>query len=365
MADVTRRLFLRHLRGAPTSWVRHHYRGRVRREGIGQSFWYRPLTAVLSEVPVDDRELPLLFHAHTADFADVTVQATVTYRVADPALASARLDFSIDPRTGRPRSRPLDQIATLLAELAQQPALDLLARVPLAEALTGIAPVREAVSAALRDEPRLADVGVAVVSARVVAIRPEPELERALQTPTREAVQVQADRATYARRAQAVEQERAIAENELQNKIELARREQQLVEQHGANSRRKAELDAAAELAAAQGKAEREKVVNAAAAERARVLASAEAEKERTLTAARAEGVREVGLAEADAEAAKLSGYAQLPAGVLQALALRELAGQLPSIGQLTVTPDVLTDLLTRLAPGGGSGTSAGGDPGP
>ncbi len=351
MADVTRRLFLRHLRGTPTSWVRLHVKGRVRREGTGQSFWYRPLRAVLSEVPVDDRELPLLFHARTGDFADITVQATVTYRVADPALAAERLDFSIDPRTGKPRSRPLDQVATLLAELAQQPALDLLARVPLAEALTTVAPVREAVSTALAAEPRLADIGVAVVSARVVAIRPEPELERALQTPTREAVQVEADRATYARRAQAVEQERSIAENELQNKIELARREQQLVEQHGANSRRRAELDAAAELAAAQGKAEREKVANAAAAERARVLATAEAEKERLLAAAKADQVRTVGHAEAEAEAAKLAAYAELPPEVLRALTVRDLAGQLPQIGQLTVTPDLLSDLLTRLAP--------------
>jgi regulator of protease activity HflC (stomatin/prohibitin superfamily) len=352
MADVTRRLFLRHLRGAPTSWVRHQVGGRVRREGVGLSFWYRPLTAVLSEVPVDDRELPLLFHAHTADFADVTVQATVTYRVADPALAASRLDFSIDPRTGRARARPLDQVATLLAELAQQPALDLLARVPLAGALTGIAPVREAVSATLRDEPRLTDIGVTVVSARVVAIRPEPELERALQTPTREAVQVESDRATYARRAQAVEQERGIAENELQNRIELARREQQLVEQHGANARRKAELDADAELAAAQGRAEREKLADAAAAGRTRVLASAEAEKDRTLATARADGVRVVGLAEAEAESAKLAAYAQLPPEVLRTLAVKEFAGRLPEIGQLTITPDVITDLLARLAPG-------------
>lgn len=350
MTDVTRRLFLRHLRGAPTSWVRHLVNGKVRHEGIGQSYWYRPLVSVLSEVPIDDRELPLLFHARTSDFADVTVQATVTYRVADPAVAATRLDFSVDPRNGAARARPLEQVATLLAELAQQPALDLLARVPLAEALTGIAPIREAVSNALSSEPRLADIGVTVVSARVVAIRPEPEMERALQTPTREAVQVESDRATYARRAQAVEQERAIAENEMQNKIELARREQQLVEQHGANERRKVELAATAELAAAQGKAEREKVANAAAAERARVLSAAEAEKERTITAAKADGVRAIGLAEADSEKAKLAAYADLSPAVLQALAAKELAGQLPSIGQLTVTPDLLTDLVSRLA---------------
>jgi regulator of protease activity HflC (stomatin/prohibitin superfamily) len=345
MADITRRLFLRHLRGAPTSWVRHYVRGRVKHEGIGQSFWYRPLTAVLSEVPVEDRELPLLFHARTSDFADVTVQATVTYRVAEPALASGRLDFSIDPQRGVWRAQPLEQIATLLAELAQQPALDLLARIPLAEALTtGVPTIRDAVSAALADDARLTETGVGVVSARVVAIRPEPELERALQTPTREGVQQAADRATYERRATAVELERAIAENELQNKIELARREQQLVEQHGANNRRQAELDAQSQLVTAQGEAEREQVA-----------AAAEAEAERVKAEARAEGVRSLRLAEAEGEAAHLAAYRDLPVEVLQALALKEFAGQLPEIGQLTVTPDVVTGLLSKLTNGGGS----------
>src|SRR5690348_4805191 len=335
MADVTTRFFLRHLRGAPTSWVRHHVKGKVRHEGIGQSFYYRPLTAVLSEVPVDDRELPLLFHARTADFADVTVQATVTYRISAPDVAASRLDFSVDPEAGSWRGQPLDQVATLLAELAQQPALDLLARLTLTDALTsGIAPVREAVSSALHTDPRLAETGVSVASARVVAIRPEPDLERALQTPTREAVQQDADRATYARRANAVQQERAIAENELQSKIELARREQQLVEQRGANTRREAELSAESQLVAARGEAQRKEV---------------EAEASRVGDEARAAGVRAVGIAEAEAEAARLAAYRDLPPAVLQSLALRELAQHVPAIGELTVTPDLLSKLIGRL----------------
>jgi regulator of protease activity HflC (stomatin/prohibitin superfamily) len=350
MADITRRFFLRHMRGAPTRWVRHHARGRVKHEGIGQSFWYRPLVAVLSEVPVDDRELPLLFHARTRDFSDVTVQATVTYRVAEPALAASRLDFSIDPLRGTWRGQPLDQVATLLAELAQQPALDLLARIPLTEALTaGITPVRDAAAEALTSDPRLAETGVAVVSARVVAIRPEPELERALQTPTREAVQQEADKATYERRAKAVERERTIAEAELQNKIELARRETQLVEQHGTNARRQAELDAAAYLVTAQAEAEREHVSATSAADRVRVAASADAEAQLARAEANATGVRALRLAEAEGETARLAAYRDLPPEILQALALKELAGNLPEIGQLTVTPDVVTGLLSKL----------------
>lgn len=350
MADVTRRLHLRHLRAAPTSWVSHTVRGATKRAGTGLSFWYRPLTAALSEVPVDDRELPLLFHARTEDFADVTVQATVTYRVSDPAAAAARLDFSIDPYRGTWRGQPLDQVAGLLAELAQQPALDLLARLPLAEALTtGVARIRQSVADALADDARLTETGVSVVSARVVAIRPEPEMERALQTPTREQVQQDADRATYARRAHAVQQEQAIAENELQSKIDLARREQELVEQHGANTRRGAELDAETRLVAARAEADREEVASIAAAERMRRLAVSEAEAARVRDDARAAGTRAVGLAEAEAEAARLAAYRDLPPAVLQALALKELAGQLPAINELTVTPDLLSKLVGRL----------------
>lgn len=107
MADITKRLGRRHLRSAPTAHIRHHRRGRLVHDGPGISFWFRALSAALSEVPVNDRELAMAFHARTADFQDVTVQATVTYRISDPALASARLDFS-STRTrasgGAPRS---------------------------------------------------------------------------------------------------------------------------------------------------------------------------------------------------------------------------------------------------------------------
>lgn len=61
-------------------------------------------------------------------------------------------------------------------------------------------------------------------------------------------------------------------------------------------------------------------------------------------------------LAEAEGEAARMAAYRDLPDAVLQMLALRELAGKLPQIGQLTVTPDILTGLLSRF---GGTDTNA------
>ncbi|WYB33116.1 SPFH domain-containing protein [Streptomyces sp. SM1P] len=337
MADITRRFGWRHLRSAPTAHIRHHKRGKLAHDGQGLSFWYRSLSAALSEVPVDDRELAMAFHARTADFQDVTVQATVTYRISDPAEAANRLDFSVDPDTGSWRGAPLEQIATLLTETAQQHTLDVLARTPLAAALVdGVASVRERVATGLAAEPRLPATGIDVVAVRVVAIRPEAEVERALRTPAREQIQQEADRATYERRAVAVERERAIAENELASQIELARREEQLVDQRGTNARREAE-----EKAAADG-----------------VRTEAEAARKVRLARAEAEAARETGGARAEAQAAWLRVHGEVDPATLHALAATRLAENLPRIESLTLSPDVLTGLLAKLGrPEGGAGT--------
>ncbi|MFG2575747.1 SPFH domain-containing protein [Streptomyces sp. NPDC048481] len=375
MADITRRLGWRHLRGAPTAHVRHHRSGRLAHDGPGLSFWFRSLSAALSEVPVDDRELAMTFHARTADFQDVTVQATVTYRVSDPALAAARLDFSIDPDTGIWRGAPLEQLGTLLTETAQQHALDVLARTSLSSALVdGVTAVRERVAAGLAAEPRLPATGIEIVAVRVVALRPEPEVERALRTPAREQIQQEADRATYERRAVAVERERTIAENELASQIELARREEQLVEQRGTNTRREAEEHAAADKVRAEAEAQRSVRLAEAEAARSVKLAEAEADRQvrlaeaearrterlseaeaaRTVRVARAEAAaaREVGEARAQAQEAWLRVHGDVDVATLHALTGTRLAENLPHIDSVTISPDVLTGLLSRLGAG-------------
>ncbi len=127
-----------------------------------------------------------------------------------------------------------------------------------------------------------------------------------MRQPTREGIQQRADQATFERRAMAVEKERAIAENELANRIELARREEQLVGQSAVNDRRKAE-SRAEEIAIVEG-------------------AKLQVERER-----------------ADIQAA-------LPPEVLRALALQELAGALGTVEHLTVTPDLIAPLLAKAA---------------
>lgn len=331
MAVITRYPLLRHLRAAPTAHVRALRRGKVVHDGAGLAFWFRPLTAAMSEVPLDDRELPLLFHARTADFQDVTVQASVTYRIVDPTLAAQRIDFAIDTETGHWRASPLEQVAGLLTETAQQHGLDLLARTPLTTALVdGISAVRDRMATGLTADNRLAETGIAVIGVRVVAIRPEPDVERALQTPAREQVQQDADKATFERRALAVERERAIGENELQTKIELARREEELVARNGANERLRTQESWAADAIASEAKARREV----------------------QLAQAKAEATRLVGAAEAEADAARLAAYRDLSDATLLSLAVKDLAVNLPRIENLVLTPDLLAPVLARLGTG-------------
>ncbi len=339
MATIGRYPFTRHYRGDATSHVVHLAKGRTVHSGVGQSFWFRPLSAVISEVPVDDRELPLMFHANTNDFQDVAVQATVTFRFADPEVVAGRINFALDPETGSWRSTPIEQVQYLLSELAQQYARDVIAGMTLTEAVAdGVVSVRIRITEGMTSDARLEQAGIGIVGIRVVGIKPEPEMERALQTPAREQAQQEADKATFERRALAVERERAISENEMQSQIELAKREEQLVAQRGANERRQA-----TEVAAA------ERISTDAQAEQLRIRATADAERVRLQAAAEAERVAAVGDAQAQAERAAMDAYRDADARVLAALALRQLAEQLPQIGTLNLSPDVLSTVISQM----------------
>lgn len=329
MATITRFPFVRHLRGTATTHIQFLSGGRPREAGVGASFWFRPMTTAISEIPVDDREIAALAKVRTVDLQELTAPATVTFRFAAPALAAARVDFSIDLATGAWVESPLDTVGAMMHSAATAAVTSALAGLTLREALArDVAGLAAEACDLLRGDPRLAAIGVEVVGLRLAMLRPEGDVERALQTPARELVQQEADRATFERRALAVEREAAIGENELANQIELAKRQEQLIAQKGTNARREAEDTASADA----------------------IRVRAEAERSNTLAEAKAEATRLLGQAEAIVEAAKLDAYQQAGRDVMLALALRELAANLPNVDQLVLTPDLLTGFLGRLA---------------
>jgi regulator of protease activity HflC (stomatin/prohibitin superfamily) len=258
---------------------------------------------------MDDRQTTLFTQGRSADFQPVVVQGAIDWRVANAELLAGRVDFSIDLSSGQWSKEPLARIDGILAGIAIQAVLNQLATRDVRPLLDeGVEPVRLGIAKALTAANLDTEIGISVADVRVTSVAPSSELERALQTPTVEALQQKADEATYARRALAVDKERAIAENELANRTELARREAELIEREGLN---------------------------------ARARAAAEAEAQEVAATSEAEAIRVVEGAKAETERARIDIYRDIPVHVLMGLAAREFAGQAGSIEHLTITPEL------------------------
>ncbi|MFD1330959.1 SPFH domain-containing protein [Methylopila musalis] len=319
MASIRSLGFVAQLRSDASNHVIRYRNGRVRKSGRGLVFWFNPETASIAELPMDDREMTVFVKGRSQDFQSIAIQGALTWRVVDPEVLASRVDFSLSLATGAHKSEPIQQIETRIAGLVNQATLQYLAQAPVRALLdAGPEPLRRQLEAALAANPALGEIGIAVAAIRLTNLAPSSELERALQTPTFEALQQKADQSVFERRALAVEKERAIAENELANRTELARRETLLITQEAENARNRA-----------AGLAEAQQVEASAEAERIRIVESAKAE----------------------AELARMAIYRDLPPGVLLGLAARELAGKLDTIEHLNVTPDLLATVLGGLRP--------------
>lgn len=326
--DISNFLFLRHLRAEPTSHVLFFKDGNLKQTGPGLAFWFLPLGASVSVVPLDDRELPFLFKGRSSDFQDVSVNGAVIWRVRSPEQLARRVDFSVDSATGAFTGEPLDRIAASVNQLAQQLASTFLNKSPLRQILDdGIEVIRTAIQQGLSSDPGLESMGVEIVATRVSSVLPTAEMEKALQMPAREHIQQQADQATFQRRALAVEKERAIQENELHNQIELAKREETLIAQRGQNERRR----------------------STETAESKRIEAEAAAKNVKLNAEAQAQSIRMLEEAKVNAEKERMDIYKDLSSTTMFGLAARELAGKLTSIEHLTLSPDMLGSMLQRV----------------
>lgn len=343
MAEIRSYPFIRHLRSEASSHLLHFRRSRLLKQGRGMAFWFLPMSDSLAEIPADDRELSVVLHGRSSDFQDITAQGVIGYRVADPAKLAGRVDFTLDSRTGQFHKKPLESLAQILAQMAQQFASDYLTGVSVRTILVeGQTQLRERIVSGLAGEGLLESMGLEIVSVRVSAVKPNPELEKALEAPMREQIKQEADEAAFQRRAMAVEKERAIQENELQNRIELAKREEQLIAQDGQNERRKA--TEAAEAAQIASRSE---------AETRRIQAEAEALETRIGGQAQAESLQAVEGTRVDLEKRQMEVFQGMPPAVIFGLGFKELAGKLQTIEHLNLSPDLLGPMLSNLLEAG------------
>jgi SPFH domain / Band 7 family len=329
----------RFLKAQPTQYVIQFRNGIPRREGAGLSLLYFAPTSSLVVVSTASMNEPFIFEEVTADYQDVTVQGQVTYRVADPRRTAALLNFTLDAK-GRYVSEDPQKLSQRLMDQIRVAMRTELHAMALKDALTSGERLVTHVSATLRGAPTVVSLGLEILGLAILAIKPKPETARALEAEARESLLRRADEAIYARRNSAVEQERAIKENELNTEIAVENKKRQIKE---------AQMDAERAVRERRRQIEQEEMTGKIGIEeRKRELVDLAASNARQEADAKAYGIDVMMKAFAASDAKVLQALASvgMQPGQLMALAFRDLADNATKIGQLNLSPDLLREIM-------------------
>lgn len=334
-------LGIQYIKTNPTHYVIHYVSGKKRRAGAGLSFFYFKPSSSIVVVPVASADVPFIFNELSQDYQPLTVQGELTYRIFAPELVASLLNYTVDSLPTRYLSDDPQKLAQRLVNLLQVLVRADVQRMPLRDAIKSSEAVAAAVLEKMQSSEALKSLGVEVLGLAIQAIKPIPEMARALEAEAREELLRRADQAIYDRRNAAVEQERKIKENELNTEIAVEEKKRQIRET-------KVEADLVVER---KQQEVRETQLSG--------QISLEGERKKLVTA-RKENVQ----TEADAQAyvmeASLKTLKGLEPAVLQALtvqtadprlmvsmAMKELAQNAGKIGTLNISPELL-ELLIR-----------------
>ncbi len=326
----------------PTTYLLQYRRGQVVREGLGLSFFYYAPTTSLVAIPVGSTDVPFIFEEPTADYQTVTLQGQVSYRVIDAKKLAGLMNFTLAPNGRDFASDDPEKLSQRVINLVHVLARAELEKLPLRQAIRAAATIVQDVRQRLSASTEVAALGLEVLGLSLLAIKPTPDTARALEAETREQLLKEADEAIYARRNSAVEQERAIKENELNTEIAVENKKRQIREtqmdaeravQEKRHQLERADLDARTGL-----EAKRKELVALAAAN-----AKAEADT-------RAYGISTTmqALGSADPKILQALASTGMKPEQLIAFAFQELAGKAEKIGQLNISPDLLRELMNK-----------------
>ncbi len=333
---------IRFVKVEPTDFVLEYKRGAVVREGAGLSFFCFAPTTSLVLVPVGSVDVPFIFEEVTADFQQVTVQGQITYRVADPKKLSQLMNFTLAPSGKGYASEDPAKLPHRLINHAHVLTRASLKSLALREALGQSENLVSSLRQGLQAAEAITSLGVEVLGLSILAIRPTPETSRALEAEAREQILREADEAIYARRNAAVEQERAIKENELNTEIAVENKKRQIketqMEAEKSVQQKRHELREA-EMAAKIALERKNKDFVALSTANAREEADAKAYALAAVMKA---------VSQTDPKSLQALVSVGMQPGQLVALAFRELAQSAEKIGQLNVSPELLRELLAR-----------------
>jgi SPFH domain / Band 7 family len=335
----------RFIKAQPTQYVMQYRGGRPRREGAGLAFFYFAPSSSLVLVPTASVNEPFIFQEVTSDFQEITIQGQITYRIADPRRTATLLNFTLDAK-GRYVSEDPGKLSQRLVDQVQVAMRADLRSMSLQQALSQGEALVARVAAVLKTHPTVEALGLEVLGLSVLAIKPKPETARALEAEAREALLRRADEAVYRRRNAAVEQERAIKENELNTEIAIETKQRQIKE---------TKIEAERALWIKRRQIDSEAMTGKVALEQQNrelvALASANAREEAD---AKAYGLAAIMASFAGSDAKVLQALASvgMKPEQLMALAFRDLADNAAKIGQLNISPDLLSEIMQPRAAG-------------
>lgn len=328
----------RFVKASPSTYVIQYRNGKAVREGTGLTFWYFAPSATLVSIPLESVDVPFMFREVSSDFQEVTVQGQVAYRVAAPTTLAKLMNFTLKS-DGSYVSEDPTKLPQRVVNAVQVQLRAVLQGQTLQELLRGSDHLVQVVRQGLQRPDGLPGLGLELVNLSILAVKPNPETARALEAQVREQILKQADDATYARRNAAIEQERAVKENELNTEIALEAKKRQI---------REAQLEAERAVLVRRQAIQDEEMAGRIALE----------EKNQSLTALRTINARTEADAKAYAIAVSMKAVQGVDAKVLQALlvgqaepgaliaqAFQGLAENAQRIGELNISPDLLQQL--------------------
>lgn len=229
-----------YFKAEPTEYARLSGGEKVKKEGKGiRGLYFKHNTSIeLVCTTVVDQSFQ--FNESTADNQEVSLQGGFIYKVDNPQKILAVYNHSIDIKTRNYRTEDPHKVPEHILEIARTSARKIVQKKKLEELLVLADEISQSVSTEVSNLSLLADLGVKVSTFYISGIKASPEITKALGATYRESLLKNADKAAYERRASAVEQERAIRDNELKTKIYLAQKEQELVSLEGTNLKNRA-----------------------------------------------------------------------------------------------------------------------------
>lgn len=326
----------------PTIYLLQYSKGKLVREGAGLSFFYYAPNTSLVAVPLASDEAPFIFEEVTADFQAVTIQGQVTYRVADAKKLAGLMNFTLNARGQGYVSEDPQKLPQRVINTVNVLARAELQKLPLREAVRASDALVQAVRKGLAASGEVAQLGLEILGLNILAIKPTPETARALEAETREQLLKEADEAIYARRNSAVEQERAIKENELNTEIAVETKKRQIRETQMDAERAVQEKQhqiSQADMAAKVLLEDKRKALVALAATNAKIEADARAYAVSTSMQA---------ISAVDARVLQALASVGMKPEQLIAVAFQELAGRADKIGELNISPDLLRELMNK-----------------